>query len=181
MNETDDATATRPPPAWLRFTVSTVLLMLLWLALTSTFDPQELVTGAVVAVLGASLAAAAGRGDTPLVDRCLLYPKPLFYLALYVPYLLVAIVRSNIDVALRVLRPTIPINPGVVRVRTKLRSRMGRMILANSITLTPGTLSVDIEGDLVCVHWIDVGTEDIDEATRSIVGGFERYLEVILG
>ena len=99
----------------------------------------------------------------------------------YVFHLFAAVVRANFDVAGRIVRRRIPLRPGVVAVRTKLRSRLGRMILANSITLTPGTLSVDIVGDTLYVHWIDVSATDRDGATRAIVSGFERYLEVICG
>jgi len=58
---------------------------------------------------------------------------------------------------------------------------MGRMILANSITLTPGTLSVDANGDHYYIHWIDVTDVDEESATKEIVAGFEKYLEVIFG
>ena len=54
-------------------------------------------------------------------------------------------------------------------------------MLANSITLTPGTLSVEIRGDRLYVHWIDVAHVDEDHATERIVAGFERFLEVIFG
>jgi len=58
---------------------------------------------------------------------------------------------------------------------------MGRLILANSITLTPGTLTVDIEGDTLYIHWIDAKTADMGSATDKIVRKFEKYLEVIYG
>lgn len=58
---------------------------------------------------------------------------------------------------------------------------MGRMILANSITLTPGTLTVDIKGDSIFIHWIDMQADDINTATEKIVSKFEKYLEVIYG
>jgi multicomponent Na+:H+ antiporter subunit E len=53
------------------------------------------------------------------------------------------------------------------------------MILANSITLTPGTLTVDIDGDTLYIHWIDVTNMDEKAATEKIVSNFEKYLEVI--
>ena len=79
------------------------------------------------------------------------------------------------------IKPVIPINPGIVSVRTKLKSPIGRMALANSITLTPGTLTVDIKEDKLYIHWIDVTDLDEEAATRKIVSGFEKYLEVIFG
>jgi len=55
------------------------------------------------------------------------------------------------------------------------------MLLANSITLTPGTLTVDVVDDSFFIHWIDVKDEDIKVASREIVEKFEKYLEVIYG
>jgi multicomponent Na+:H+ antiporter subunit E len=108
-------------------------------------------------------------------------PRRLAWSVAYIFYLFAAVVRANLDVAGRIVRRRIPLRPGVVAVRTRLRTRMGRLILANSITLTPGTLSVDIAGDTLFIHWIDVSATDVDGATRAIVSGFERYLEVICG
>jgi multicomponent Na+:H+ antiporter subunit E len=70
-----------------------------------------------------------------------------------------------------------PIRPGIVRIRTKLKSDVGRTTLANCITLTPGTLVVDIteEGDLY-VHWIWVRSQDPEAAARLIASRFERIL-----
>jgi len=84
-------------------------------------------------------------------------------------------------VALRVLNPSLPINPGIVKVKTRLKSKTGRMVLANSITLTPGTLSIDIKDEFLYVHWIDVKDCDLQCATEEIVKKFEKYLEVIYG
>jgi multicomponent Na+:H+ antiporter subunit E len=58
---------------------------------------------------------------------------------------------------------------------------MGRMLLANSITLTPGTLTVELDGEWLYVHWVNVQSPDIEGATASIVAGFERYLGVMYG
>jgi multicomponent Na+:H+ antiporter subunit E len=91
------------------------------------------------------------------------------------------LIKSNLDVARRVITPSLPINPGIVEVKTRLKSKMGRMILANSITLTPGTLTIDILEDTLYIHWIDVKTEDTREATEQIVRKFEKYLEKIYG
>jgi multicomponent Na+:H+ antiporter subunit E len=80
-----------------------------------------------------------------------------------------------------VLSPALPLNPGIVKVRTRLKSRMGRLLLANSITLTPGTLTVDIDGEWLYIHWVTVASADIEAATAAIVSGFEGYLEVMYG
>jgi multicomponent Na+:H+ antiporter subunit E len=71
---------------------------------------------------------------------------------LYLPWLLWEIFKANVDVALRVLRPSLPISPRVVRVRAGQATDLGRVIYANSITLTPGTVSISVDGDVITVH-----------------------------
>ena len=89
--------------------------------------------------------------------------------------------KANIDVAYRVIHPDMPINPGIVKVKTSLKSETGLTFLANSITLTPGTLTVDIdkENGSLYVHWIDVKNKDVKGATEKIVKKFEKILTEI--
>jgi multicomponent Na+:H+ antiporter subunit E len=91
------------------------------------------------------------------------------------------LIRANLDMARRVISPGLLINPCMVEVRTQLRSDLGRMLLANSITLTPGTLSVRVQDDHLLVHWIDSPRGiDIDAATRQIAEGFESHIRGFL-
>ncbi len=99
----------------------------------------------------------------------------------YYAYFFKALFISNIKLAVIVLSPSLPIQPGIVKVRTKLKTKMGRLMLANSITLTPGTLTVELEGEWIYVHWVTTESEDIEAATQQIVAGFESYLEVMYG
>ncbi len=153
-------------------------LWLLWIALTGSTDPEELVAGGIIAVLVALL--AGGEPFSPASLK-IFQPRRFAYALAYIPYMIWAIIMSNFDVARRVIDPKLPIRPGIVTVKTNLKTPVGRLALANSITLTPGTLTVDICGDELCIHWIDVRHEDIEGATREIVEGFEKYLEVIFG
>ena len=75
----------------------------------------------------------------------------------------------------------IDIHPGIVEIKTSLQSPIGRLALANSITLTPGTLVVDMRGDSLFIHWINVTATDPVAATQEIAGHFEKYLKVIYG
>jgi multicomponent Na+:H+ antiporter subunit E len=77
------------------------------------------------------------------------------------------LIKSNLDVARIVLSPSLPINPGIVEVKTVLKSKMARVLLSNSITLTPGTITVDIKDDTLYIHWINVKSHNIEEATKS--------------
>ena len=101
-----------------------------------------------------------------------------YFLFQYVPVLLWEVLKANIDVAYRAVHPDLPIKPGIVKVRTSLESDIARTMLANSITLTPGTMSVDIDSarSVLYIHWVDVQTQDVEEASRAIVERFERLL-----
>ena len=90
-------------------------------------------------------------------------------------------IKANFDVAYRVVHPKLPIKPGIVKVKTKLKSDTGLTFLANSITLTPGTMSVDIdrENGYLYIHWINVKSTDVEKATEIIVSRFEKILEKI--
>lgn len=154
-----------------------ILLFALWLMVNGSLAPQVIASGAVVAVV---IATVTGRRRGVFRDVAF-GPRAIVAMALYPFVFLGALVRSNIDVAARVLSPSLPINPAIVEVKTRLASPVGRLVLANSITLTPGTLSVEIDGDSLFIHWIDATATDVEGATRKIVSQFERYLEVIFG
>ncbi len=157
--------------------VLAVILIVMWLILAQPLTLQEAITGVLVAVI-ISVLPLPGVG---VYGELRFLPRKVGAGIAYVLVFLWAVVRSNLDVALRVLNPRLPINPGIVRVKTRLKSRIGRLLLANSITLTPGTISVAIEGEDLYIHWINVGAEDVEEATRQIVSDFEKYLEVSFG
>lgn len=151
-------------------------LFLLWLLLAGS-QQQELIAGAIAAFL---LTLIFFR-NASIFAEIRLTPKAIIYFLIYIFVFLGELIKSNIDVAFRVLNPKLPINPGIVRVKTRLQSRSGRIFLANSITLTPGTLTVETKGDDYYIHWIDVSSPDIEGATKAIVSKFEKYLEVIFG
>jgi multicomponent Na+:H+ antiporter subunit E len=134
---------------------------------------QELIVGAVVAFIAQML-----LGDIFPVDAVKIFnPVRFFWLAVYAVVFIAYVIKANFDVAYRVLNLYMPIRPGIVKVRTKLKTDMARTFLANSITLTPGTLSIDIVGDHLYVHWINITSEDIEEETEIIVRRFENLLE----
>lgn len=159
-----------------RSRVAAILLVatvLLWLLLTGSLDPQETIAGLLVAAAATALSASRSG----IVAGLLLTPAAPFHMLAYLGVFFVALVKSNLDVARRVLAPSLPINPGVVQLRTKLGSDLGRLLLANSITLTPGTLTVSVDADRLLVHWIDCPPNvDMEEATRLIAADFEKHL-----
>jgi len=152
-----------------------VITFVLWLALSSKLDPPELIAGGVVCLIISLFSSHiySKLGLPPLSV------KRILFLLVYLIVLFWEIIKANFDVAYRIIHPKMPIKPGIVVIKTSLKSDIAKMILANSITLTPGTFTLDVIGDKLLIHWINVKAEDIDEATKMIGRRFEKYLEVI--
>lgn len=152
-----------------------LLLIGIWLLFTWSLQWQEVLIGVVVALLAEFLLG----NIFPLGAIKVLNPVRFFWLIIYGIVFTWYVIRANFDVAYRVINIYMPINPGIVKVRTKLKTDMARAFLANSITLTPGTLTVDMIGDILYVHWINITSEDQKEETEIIVKRFENLLERI--
>ena len=155
-----------------------IIAFVIWALLNWVPDWQHLVVGVFVAWFVAFM-----TGDL-FVQRphVLKHPRRyLYFVFYYLPVFLWEVIKANIDVAYRVIHPRLPINPGIVKVKTKLKSDTALTFLANSITLTPGTLTVDIDRDnnALYIHWIDVKSKDIEGTTRIVVKRFEKILEKI--
>ena len=88
-------------------------------------------------------------------------------------------IKANIDVMYRVVHPRMPVKPGIVKVKSALKTDIAKVFLANSITMTPGTITVDIIDDYFYVHWIYVHSKDPAIYTQKILGRFEKYLKRI--
>ena len=155
-----------------------ILALFIWLLLGWSPDLQNFLQHLLVGVFVAALVAYL-TGDM-FVQRPHLFKHVERYLWFfyYIPFFLWEMFKANIDVAYRVSHPNLPINPGIVKVRTNLKSQTGLTFLANSITLTPGTLSVDVDqgNGYLYVHWINVKHTDVENATKSIVARFEKIL-----
>jgi multicomponent Na+:H+ antiporter subunit E len=165
------------PPSVGHYLFIFAVCLVLWLLLAGSLGPQELAAGALVAL---TVTLAAGPRLSILSGLRLSLTAPL-HLVHYLGHFLVALIRANLDMARRVLSPSLPLRPAVVTVRTELRSALGKLLLANSITLTPGTLTVDVQDDRILVHWVDCppGT-DMEGNTRRIAESFERHISGFL-
>ncbi|MCK4777746.1 MAG: Na+/H+ antiporter subunit E [Actinomycetia bacterium] len=125
-----------------KFVFLTVSLFLFWILLTSSFSPIELIIGIFVSVFISYLSIMLLRKEMNSVS---INYRQLGRLILYIPYLLKEIIKANIDVAERVLSPELPISPKIIQFRFPLKTPISQTTMANSITLTPGTLTVDID------------------------------------
>jgi multicomponent Na+:H+ antiporter subunit E len=99
----------------------------------------------------------------------------------YIPVFLWECLKANADVASRVLRPSLPIRPGTIAVKVSLKTDIGLTFLANSVTLTPGTTSVDIDREkgILYVHWIFVKPGYADDGRLPVVERFESILKKV--
>lgn len=114
-------------------------LFLFWLALSGHYTPFLIVSGAAIALAVALLGIRSGYGDDEghPVDHLL---HGLFYW----PWLVVEITKSALTVAHIIVDPKLPISPRLIRARASQRTAVGIATYANSITLTPGTITVEV-------------------------------------
>jgi multicomponent Na+:H+ antiporter subunit E len=154
-----------------------LLLTVIWFAANSSLAIESILTGAVISAVLAWIFAR----HFPAWADIRLSPTRLIHFIRYTGVFAVEMMRANLNMLRYVYAPRIDIDPGIVKVKTRLKTPFGRLALANSIALTPGSLVVDIEGDTLTVHWLDMQTTDPEEATRLIVGPFEPDLEKTFG
>jgi multicomponent Na+:H+ antiporter subunit E len=142
-----------------------------YLVLGDATDPFDIVTGlASAAVVAAVLGGVAF--ERPPSRRT---ATSLFRALVFLPVLLFAVVRASLSLTAVVLDPRLPIDPAVVRIPAP-EGAVARALLANSITLTPGTVTVDVVEDELVVH-------ALTEATRTelLEGGLARSAAFVTG
>ncbi len=143
-----------------------------WLLLSWDVGLATIVSGVVFGLI----AALWFGSELPIRPARLLNPVRWFWVLVYIPVFAWECFKANIDVAMRVLSPGLMLRPGIVKIRTTLKSEIARAFLANSITMTPGTMTVEIQDDVLYIHWIDVKTDDPQLAGKIIKGPFEKLL-----
>ena len=158
-----------------------VMVFIVWMLLTWPFADGTIDLQVTVAGLIASfLVAVLFREILPNEHHVLVSPVRAFWLVVYLPVFFYYMIKANLDVVYRALHPKMPIKPGIVKIKTNLKTDSGITALANSITLTPGTLTVDLTDDgFLYIHWINVKSEDTEEATKHIAEKFEWFLKKI--
>jgi len=142
-----------------------------YLLVSGSLSAFDLATGAVSAgIVSAILWRITTRGDVDLRGL----GGRLARFAVYVPYLLWEIAKANVDIARVVLHPQLPIDPKLVEFDAAVWSELSATMLANSITLTPGTLTVDVTQRHFTVHSLTKGSrEDL------LAGGLERAVRFV--
>lgn len=125
----------------------TLFLFAVWLLLSGHYTPLLLGLGILSTLLVVLLATRVDIIDRE-IQPVLLKPSVLFYWI----WLGWEVIKSNLDVSRRILSPGLPISPKIFTVRAGQKSELGRVMYANSITLVPGTVTMDVDVDTFTVH-----------------------------
>jgi multicomponent Na+:H+ antiporter subunit E len=141
------------------------LLFGLWLLVSGHYDRFHVVIGFHCSLLVVLVNLRLNKYFFLSDEICEKKPLRPGQMVFYIPWLIGQIVVASLQVAGVVLRRRMPVNPSLVRFKTRLPCRAARVILANSITLTPGTITVLLEGDEYLVHSL------IDASHSGIVDG----------
>jgi len=151
-----------------------IFAVLVWLALTDIKSYQEIIAGIIVACVVTLL--AGHFLVTTEKSRNIL--RRFSYLIIYIFRFVWEMIKANIHVAYLVIHPLVPIKPGIVKIKTGLSKDSAVTVLCNSITLTPGTMTVDVNEETkeVYIHWIDVKETEEGKATNEISQKFEKIL-----
>ncbi len=143
-------------------------LLLFWIVLSPSLSLQSIISGLIVSII-----VVFYNLDLTFEEKETSYYSiiGLKKLIVFIGVLLIEMVKANIDVAKIVLSPSMPISPCFVKVPLKLKKDVNKVIYANSITLTPGTLSVDINEKEILVHAL---TEEVAASMKDNI--LEKYV-----
>ena len=150
-----------------------VALLTLWIVLSGKFDALHLGFGlvSVILVVAMNWQGGVSQGDREHLKKirwsqALYYPAWLFY----------QIIKANLQVAAIILNPRLPIEPALLRFSSPLKSRLAQVTLGSSITLTPGTVTLDMKGEEFLVHTLSTPL-----AESLIVGSVQRRVAAVFG
>jgi multicomponent Na+:H+ antiporter subunit E len=169
------------------FAITTIICFIVYLLLTTGSGTEILGLWSVIELFfGLLLSIIVGlTARKVFVKKSYRMLNPVRWI-LFVGYLIgpffVALAKANIDVAYRVISGKI--NPGIVKISPGLTTDLGITLLANSITLTPGTLSVDIDEETndLYIHWINVDKKALEKnpvECSYICGNFPQWVRRI--
>lgn len=155
-----------------RILVTFLILFGVWLLFTFSLDPFSILLGTIF-----SFVIALFTADIFIEKKNSVKRKPftfVFFLFSYTFVLLKEIYLASFYLLYYVI--TMNINPGIVKVKTGLTSNFGVALLANSITLTPGTVTIDVDHDNLYIHWLTVKDLDQEKIEKEIKGSYETEL-----
>lgn len=154
-----------------RFLSLFLVVLLFWFLFTGSFHRDEVIAGVVLSLLIALATKSHYRFNILQPDL----PVRVFkFLFIYLPRLVFEMVKANIHMASIVLNPKLPLDADIIENRTSLKGDISRLVLANSITLTPGTLTLDVLEDTVVIHTVNRAAYTGD---KSATAPFEKAVK----
>ncbi len=149
------------------------IYLLFWMILSENAKAQTICIGIIICLLVTILNMKLMR-----ITRQLIFKKNIVAWISYTILLIKEILVSNFNVAKIVLSPKIVISPQIVTIKTKIKSDFHKTIFANSITLTPGTLTISMNGDKIAVHCLkgDFVSGITDSSFEKIILKVEEYI-----
>ena len=163
--------------------ISWVSILIFWIIVSGNLSWPNLLVGGAISLIIASFMYENLTDDLrckgPLIKKII--NLLLVQVPQYVFIMAFQLIESNVRVAKHAI--FMDIDPGIIKIETDLKSETGTTLLANSITLTPGTLTMDLDKKLdktnLYVHWINLETLNSEEAGDEIKGDVERWLKKI--
>lgn len=155
-----------------KYIFTLTIYFIFWLAYTTSLTSENLLIGIIFSAflsLFTYQSFSQKKSDNNIFKR-------LISFITFIPIFIYEMVKANIDVAYRVININLPINPGIVKIPTNLKSDYAKLFLANSITLTPGTLTIDVIDNHLYIHWIDVKSTNKKQQKKEIAKKFEDKL-----
>lgn len=156
---------------FLRFTATAVISFAIYLLLAASLGVWEILFGACAALVAATIV-----GKFLPMRMTALNPVRIAKAIAYAPFFLWKMIEANVRLAVIVIRPSLPVHPSIVRAATSLATPQGKLLLTSSITLTPGTLTVDVDDDQIYVHCVSPNHEELADPKQTILAPFEKRL-----
>lgn len=158
-----------------------LLSFIIWFLFTGSLDFALLITGLLIsAVISISLSSIVFNFYQP-TGNIRGWIKKIFYVFVLIGTYLYDSYKSAIEVSLHALKKKPALDPGIVKIKTNLNNLLGIAVLANLITLTPGTVVIDynLRQKEYLIHWINVQAENEKEIKNIIVGQQEKWIKNI--
>ncbi len=157
----------------IRFLITAVAMYAVWLLFSASFQPYSLIAGLIGSLLISALTYQEFIAEHEASLGSFM-PRPI-QLIVFLFILMFYLYQSSIKMLGAVFHGRV--NPRIVHFRTRLRSDLARMVLSNSITLTPGTITLDLNDDHLTVHWFFCNTSHAKVAGEAVKGRMEQHLK----
>ncbi|TVQ13066.1 MAG: hypothetical protein EA361_10115 [Bacteroidetes bacterium] len=158
-----------------RYIVLFFLAWLFWMLLTWSVSIDSVIAGAGVALLTTVI---FGKYFYTSIYKLRQFRR--FWMVIpFLAFFTWQAIKANLDVAWRVIQYKIPIRPAIIKTPLTVKTELARAILSCALTMTPGTIVIDIRDDFLYVHWIYVDAKDPDSYALNRIRKFERYIQII--